>query len=521
MRWAMANRANGITATLLAAALGVGLFASHFGDGLQRLSYDLPFIWRAKMAAPEVVLIYLDERSALELRQPMDAVWDRTVHTQLLDRLTRDGARAILYDIVFEAPSANPQTDADFAAAIRRHGRVVLSAGVEVGRQMGVGSQSVIPPTLPLREAAADWGLASFEMDADYGVRRIFPGADGVRSATSAMSTRLDGDGGWTAERWLNYYGPSDWLSGVSVAQALRDDGVPPGFFRNKVVVVGLRPVIGQARLAKDEFAGPWSRWGGRFFSGPEIYATALLNLVHRDWLERLSAPVEIACLALTALFAGLVLPRLTPVRAALAGVAGSVTVAAGEAAGVWFARVWWAWLIAAAVQIPFGVIWSVGTHYFIEARRRAVLRRAFSLYLSPHMADRIAASEFDLRPGGQLVEATCMFTDLEGSAALSEELGDPAALSAILIRYFSRTTACILETDGTILKYHGDAVQAVWNAPLADPHHALKAVRAACQLRDAARFEANGRIFRTRVGIHTGPGFAGNLGSGFVSITR
>jgi adenylate cyclase len=225
---------------------------------------------------------------------------------------------------------------------------------------------------------------------------------------------------------------------------------------------------------------------------------------------------LEVGFLLLAAVFAGCILNRCAPVRATLAGAAGIVVLGVAATCGAWFARLWWAWLIPAAVQIPFGIVWSVGTQYFAEARRKETLRRAFSLYLSPHMADKIAASEFDLSPGGQLVEATIMFTDLEGFTTLSEELNDPAALSAILIQYFRRTTACILESDGTIIKYMGDAVEAVWNAPLADADHAFKAVLAAYRLREVAKFTANGRIIRTRVGINTGPGFAGNLGSEF-----
>jgi adenylate cyclase len=516
MRRPTASYGNQIAATALAAALGLILFASRFGDSLARLSYDLPFYVRGEIAAPEVVLVYLDEASAAELGQPPDAAPDRTLHARLLDRMTREGARAVLFDIVFEAPSADPQTDAQFAEAMRRHGTVVLSAAVEVEEQLGTGSEAIVAPTPVLREAAAGWGVAAFEIDADYGVRRIFPGTGNLPSTPAVVAGLLGRGSSFPRTRWLNFYGPPDWLHGVSFAQALRPDGLPPDFFRGRIVVVGGRLSVSHRALRKDEFAGPLSRWGGRFFPGPEVHATALLNLLRGDWLERLVTGLEVACLLIAAVFAGCILNRCSPVRATIAGVLAIAVLCAAAVCGAWFERIWWAWLIPAAVQIPFGVVWSVGTQYLAETRRRAALRRAFSLYLSPHMADKIAASEFDLTPGGQLVEATIMFTDLEGFTTLSEELNDPAALSAVLIQYFRRTTACILENDGTIIKYMGDAVEAVWNAPLADADHAFKAVQAAYRLREVAKFTANGRLIRTRVGISTGPGFAGNLGSEF-----
>jgi len=510
------RRTNEFLASALIVTLGLVLYGTRFGDALGRVSYDLPFVLRSKIAAPEVALVYLDEASAAELHQPLDAAWDRSLHTRLLDRLTSDGARAVLYDVVFAAPSANPAVDAAFADAMRRNGRVVLSAAIEVIEQLGVGQQMVIAPTPVLRDAAKV-GLATFETDPDYGVRRIFEGSGSFRSVPVVAAEMLGAaPGGDRLERWLNFRGPPDWLSGVSFAQALQPDGVPPGFFRDKVVFIGGRLSASQLALGKDEFAGPWSRWGDRFFPGLEIHATAFLNLLRHDWLERLRTPFEVALLVAVGLCSGFVLNRCAPIRAALLGLAAMAVITVASVAGVWLERIWWAWLIPVAAQIPAGVAWSVGTQYFVEARRRATLRRAFSLYLSPHMADRIAASEFDLKPGGRLVEATVMFTDLEGFTALSEELNDPAKLAEVLIRYFSRTTACILENEGTIIKYMGDAVEAVWGAPLADPEHPFKAVLAASQLREVAKFTALGRTIRTRIGINTGPAFAGNLGSEF-----
>lgn len=502
---------NPLAATVLAAAMGFALLGPRLGEGLALLSYDLPYLCLGKMATSEVIIVYLDDSAAVELQQSLES-WDRSLHAKLLDRLTRDGARAVLFDLIFSEPSPDSRADLLFAEAMRRHGRVVLSAKANVEQQFGVEQRVITAPTPALRAAAEAWGLANFKHDADFGARRIFEGIDDLPSVTAAT---VGGDGAFPRQRWFRFYGPRGTIPNVSYAQALLEDGVPPGFFQGKIVVIGLRSDIGLVP-GEDEFAGPWSRWGDRFIPGAEVHATGLLNLLRHDWLERMDPNAELGWLAAFAIFAGVFLNRCTPIRAALAGLLAMTLLAVTAVCAVLFWRLWWAWLIPAAVLIPFGFAWSVGAHYFTEARRRAALRRAFSLYLSPLMADRIAASEFDLTPGGKLVEATIMFTDLEGFTTLSEELDDPAALSAILIRYFSRTTACILENDGTIIKYMGDAVEAVWNAPLEDPEHASKAVLAAHRFREVANFTANGRNIRTRVGINTGLAFAGNLGSEF-----
>ena len=88
--------------------------------------------------------------------------------------------------------------------------------------------------------------------------------------------------------RWLNYYGPAgEAFEGVSIADALREDGVPPGFFRDRTVFVGGRYSTGSLRTAKDEFGNPYSRWGRRFSPGVEVHATAFLNLLRSEWLQR------------------------------------------------------------------------------------------------------------------------------------------------------------------------------------------------------------------------------------------
>ena len=122
----------------------------------------------------------------------------------------------------------------------------------------------------------------------------------------------------------------------------------------------------------------------------------------------------------------------------------------------------------------------SLGFEYFLERLQKLRIRAAFGFYLSPQMADKIANSDFDLRPGGRIADATVIFTDLENFTTLSEDL-DPAEVSAILIAYFEQTTRCILEKRGTIIKYICDSVMAAWGAPIAEPAHAVSAVEAAC----------------------------------------
>jgi adenylate cyclase len=504
----------------VAVALGLVCLEYSFAQALARLSYDLPFIWRTNVDTHEISLVYLDEASAKQLQQPLDDRWDRTLHARLLDRLTNDKARLVLFDIVFDAPSADEAIDSAFAQTIQRHGAVVLGGTIAFAQQMGlVAQQRVLPPVKTLRKAAAGWGLLLLEpLDPDYAIRQLSSRGTNIPNATwkaaELLSAPVTHDTQSTAQRWINYYGPRDSFSSVSFAQALAPDGVRPGYFRDRIVVVGSRFAISYLAAGRDEFATPYSRWNQQFSPGAEVQATILLNLLRGDWLTRMSAPRETSLLVAIGLLAGL-LAVIRPPFAVMIGIAASLGVTCLAFWLVWAHRVWFAWVIPAGLQIPFGVIWSVGSHYLLESRRRKELRKAFGFYLSPEMADMIANSDFDLTPGGKLVEATIIFTDLENFTTLSEDL-DPHEVSQILIAYFEQTTRCILENKGTIIKYVGDAVMAAWGAPIDQPAHALQAAEAACDLRELTELEVRGKKLRTRVGVNTGEVLAGNLGSSF-----
>ena len=499
--------------------IGLACFKFPFGAGLERLSFDLPYALRSNLAAPEVVLVYLDEESARALNQPVSEAWDRSLHTKLLNRLTRDGASLIYYDIIFASPSADELTDKAFAEAIRNNGQVVLSGAFENSTQGGVYSERTYPPLPLFRSSAAAWGVALFHIDPDFGVRELCNGSRDIVSASWAAAARMGASITKQSEkrlqtRWLNYWGPSGTLATVSFHQALYEDGVPPNYFKGKVVFIGGHPATGGLNLGRDEFANPYSRWGRLFSPGLEIHATEFLNLTRGNWLERLSTSLETACLILCGLALGIIGNYFNPKIGIAMGIAFALTISIVSLTACYHSHLWWNWLIPVVVQTPFALVWSSGSQYFQEARRRAALRRAFAYYLSPQMADQIAELDFDLKPGGKVVDATILFTDCKGFTSVSEELNDPQKVSELLIEYFTQSSRCVLDNGGTILKYIGDSVMAAWGMPLADPDHPKRAVQAAWDLSEASKLIVRGRVLTTRVGVSSGSVLAGNLGS-------
>ena len=527
-------------------------------DPWQRLSFDLPFLVRSSLPVSlhdrvvpvrrtdEVVLLYMDEDSAARLGQSVLRPWNREVHARLLERLKAEKALAVMFDIIFDSDAPE---DAEFARAIAAHGNVFLGATIKTNSEVpltpqeaqrflevGLATEQLLRPNRVLGRAARGWGLLTFRpLDSDYGVRRLFAGKprEGLDSwpaitwqMAKTLGANLPADPVVAfSRRWVNYLGPAGRIEGISYHRVLdADGGVPPGYFKDKIVIVGARSQIAvSARKQLDEFSTPWSRFRGHAYTtGAEIHANILLNLLHRDWLGRVPVATEMALTIFVGLGLG-ALRWLRPRPALVVAVAAMVVIATASWLVQWQGLLWWNWSVPVLLQIPSAFVLAVGSRYYLEERQRRKLRQAFGLYLSPELATEIADRNFTLTPGGEKVEATLLFTDLEGFTSLSEKLGDSARVGLVLQDYFTRTTDEILAEKGTVIKFIGDAVYAAWGAPLPQPDHPERAVRAAWRLAQVASLDVTVDLpgggketvhLRTRIGIHTGEALAGNLGS-------
>jgi adenylate cyclase len=498
-------------------AIGVGCALLFVGKELTHLSYDLPFVTRSPLVRPEIVIVYIDTASRMKFQSPSTGL-DRRAHVELLQRLTQDGARMVFYDIVFR--DEVPGVDQDFADAIRKHGNVVLGYYESVASretQLGLGIvRESVQANRTLREAAQHYGLLMVaHPDAKSVVRRLFTGDADSEAGVWVAARALDTNnilGERLKERWLNFYAYPPAFDSVSFATALTDEA-RPDFFRNKIVFIGAHPEDMASLTEREKFATSWGRYA--YATGVEFLATSLGNLIQGNWLRRVPRDTQLAVIIGLGLLMGVSLSLLRPWTAA--GVAvGAVAVITASAFYLQYEKnLWWSWMIPVAAQTPLALVWSIGYQYAVASRREAQMQKAFSSYLSPHLVKRIAASDFELTLGGKEVEATILFTDLEGFTALAESL-PPHEVSRILVSYFERITTHILKHEGTIIKYVGDAVMAVWGAPLADAHQAERAVLAARGIIHSSQMAFSGRHLRTRIGINSGKALAGNLGSSF-----
>src|SRR6202008_2949501 len=113
-----------------------------------------------------------------------------------------------------------------------------------------------------------------------------------------------------------------------------------------------------------------------------------LLNLLHDEWLTRLPEKWEIILLIIVGLVAG-GLAALRPPYAVVSALSISFVILCAAFWFVWHRHVWFDWVVPTAVQMPLGLVWSIGSQYLLESRRPKELGRAFGFYLSAQMADK------------------------------------------------------------------------------------------------------------------------------------
>ena len=379
-------------------------------------------------------------------------------------------------------------------------GRLMVEAALAQGKASQAEADAAFDQLNQIeQQIAASWNTYEPRLDmGPAGVRRVTLGE-------RAIDTEPSG------ELRLNFRGPGKTFPYYSWSDIM-DGSLPPDALKDKLVVVGSSAVgVGDVRATPFDPMMP----------GPEVHATALDNIISGQWLMRpdWARGANLLIILLMGLWAAVVLPR---VSAKVGGIYFVVMLAAYLGFNHFYAFEQNRWVLSAFFPIATLVILfifvTVG-RFILEERERRKTRRAFSYYLSEDVIEQVLKDPSKLQLGGQRRELSIFFSDLESFTSLSEGL-DPVELTSLLNDYLSDMTDIIMDEGGTLDKYEGDAIIAFWNAPLDQPDHAMRAVRASlrCQQRLAERRpefrERVGRDLRMRIGLNTGPVVVGNMGS-------
>lgn len=279
------------------------------GAKLEFSHLDTMFLMRgARPASSDVVVIALDEASYLALDVPMAGAWPRALHAKLLDRLKTMGARRVVFDILFVSGGFDPASDQLLAQAMRTVPTVIGAAVGTVQQATLNGAYTVeqmIRPDRLFESAAAGVGMVTLSETAGR-VRSFYHHQSEVFEPLPSLAVAGSGVGlsdELINERALiNFYGPSSTIRRFSYADVLSEENrVPVEALRDKIVVVGLSLRGRNGPAQRDTFSSPFE---SEMF-GTDIHATAISNIINRDWIARIPFIPELGLTVGIAVFVG------------------------------------------------------------------------------------------------------------------------------------------------------------------------------------------------------------------------
>lgn len=407
-----------------------------------------------------VVVLALDEESYQYFDIPISTRWPRHLHAKLLRRLARAGAAGVAFDVLFLGASESPTEDDEFA---NEFSSIPVTLGAELSRinQSEGILETVREPYEPFRQQVRSIGLVNL-FDDNGQVRRFMESGAGYEPlALAAVGSRAKTLP--APDDLLGLYGPARTITTYSLYQVLQDEvPFPDDILRGKLIFVGLSLRAGLADARKDAFTTSFYARGAVF--GVELHANAAANLIEESWISRLPRNDEVLWGVLALMTASLLVTLAPP----LFGGVGVVVLLAGWS-GVAFFSFSHGFLLpgfsALWFGLPTGFLMSTVANYSLVRRDREKIRKAFSFYLSPNMAKEVSKNPDALRLGGHEVVATALFTDLAGFTSISETMRAEDT-AKMLNRYFSKVALVVTKNEGTLIKFIGDAIFALWGLP-------------------------------------------------------
>lgn len=572
LRGGKSKLSQGLLAGFVGVLVALIFFLPGFLDRWEAKTWD----WRVSILAqpssanPKICLILLDQNSLDWAKEEngLSWPWPREVYGTILQFCKRTGAKAVAFDVLFTEPSKyGVADDQALASEIRsfKHfvGAVFLSrtAGSEkrwpafapepalnvqgLDRWLTeTGHNAFARASFPVAEIAAASGvLANVHLnpDVDSVYRRgaLFEVFDGKVIPSLALASFLAADPVTPWKIYPENFGLGDRVipadaAGNVILNFRGPSGTHKTYSAVSVIQSELRLQNGETPAIKnlDDFKDAYVLFGfsapGLFdlrptpvsgvYPGVEISATMLDNLLANDFIRSVPLPIVVLITLIITLLAGMATSWVSGIfKSVLVYVffIGTPIVLCLIAYRLGF----WLPLVVQEAGVAVTLFGSGLIYYTTEGRQKAYIKSAFKQYLSHAVIEELIQNPDRLKLGGERRMLSIFFSDLESFTSISEGL-DPEALTNLLNIYLTAMTNIIHEEGGTVDKYEGDAIIAFWNAPLEQPDHATRCVRAAlrCQaklaeMRPALR-ESLGRDLKMRIGVNTGYAVVGNMGS-------
>lgn len=523
----------------------------------------------------DVIIISISDKS--ETTVPERFPFPRSYYAKAIHNLNRAGAKAIGIDLTFEQPDTRgPHHDDELYKAIQQYRNVIVAGKTDLRNDDATINREDENFHSIFYFADSSVGSVFVPNDVDGVYRRYMPFAKMPNQerylpsfSFALLNKSLDLPSTTYAENTdnyfvvgknqipkfddvsmlINYYGSAGkTFSTFDIVNILDDSAfqtieerelntsinvfddpdfglLHSGTFKDKLVLIG--PYFAES---KDLFNVSVSEQG---FSdrnqmyGVELHANALQTLLHQNYLTKLAWWQESLFIILLSIVTFIVITWLKHIKTRYAFIIEivAVIIVAGFIDGI-LTLSYYSFsnfnivlpVVSPIAAVILNYLGSAVYQYLTERKQKTMIKGMFSQYLNPSVVNELIAHPEKLRLGGEKKELTVFFSDIASFTNFSEKL-DAVDLVGILNEYLSAMTDIILKNNGTLDKYVGDAVMAVWGAPMELPNNAMNACRAALQMQAkvqeiAERWNKEGKPkLIVRMGLNTDSMVVGNVG--------
>lgn len=489
--------------------------AEHWLEDARRVVFSPP-----QERHEDIVILAITEETlaALPYRSPLDRGFLATV----LQGLMQQGARAIGIDLLFDQ-ATDPTKDQQLIDTLANSPIPVVVAWVNRRQEARFMTEAQRGFFHRFREATGvQAGLVNLVKDGRGIVRWQNPGLgphDGGMVGFPRAIAQAVGEGFFPENPTIAYQRAHDddqRFAEYALRPALAGRFPPAPWIQDKVVL------IGAVRPFEDRHATPWASIHGEghgAWPGIHIHAHALAQLL--DQRQAAIAPAWLNLLLIVfssgmALWLALQDWR-TSVKLLLAllllGLYGGLSILWYQQGGLLVQQL----PPVLAFCLTLGLISGLQGQHFRQQQR--FLEQAFSHYVAPQVVAELKHDPRRLRLGGEKRDVSLLFTDIAGFTSFSEQL-EAEQLARVMNPYLDGLVNILFAHGGTLDKFVGDAVVALFSAPTPLPDHPQQAVRCALAMdrfaEDFRRQQARQGIALgvTRIGVHSGPAAVGNFGA-------
>lgn len=533
------------------------------GQNMESNLLDLQFRFSKDTHQPDtnIVILAIDQNSIQYFKRnsKVSWPWPRDFYALTTNYLSRHGAKAIVYDFHFNEPdedrviSRGSDNDSLFAHAIQKAGDVFLSTQLtnmyeedqpgdtlirfpanqeQIHETEQFNFDKTYAPLLQFQRGARGIGVVNFIPDHD-GVCRHMPilyhykGKEifslpfevyhSLYHSDQSIEEKLSspyliywyGRGG--PEGKFKYYSiHSVIVSAMKERFGLAPD-LPPNLFKDKIVLIG-----SNAPGLLDMRPTPFTYLEA--YPGVEIHATVLSNFIQRRFITI----VPLGWLIMISLLAALGVAWISNYAENILTSSLAVILILGMyffiAVQLFIHNLIWFKMVFPFGSILFSYVVSIGWSYATEGRSKRQIQKIFGQFVNPQIVKQLSQDPENVELGGEEVDATIMFSDIEGFTSISETK-KPKELVSFLNEYFTAANEICFKHEGTIDKFIGDAVMVQFGIPLKNPNHRILAVRAAYEFSRVVNnmkkraLERGEPVFSTRIGINSGNMVVGYIG--------